>query len=192
MIRIYSQTSIKDFALPSFRNYNSNVPQNLPNEESETLKTLSKNCNLVIQKADKGNSVVIFEKDVYLRHMETILSDLSKFEKVSIKKGILNFSINHEKNVKNFLKRFEKSGTLSTEQYKKFKSVGNKPACGLCKVSKAISVCPPFRPIFSAIGTPSDKLAKFLVFKFSSITFDEFTVKDSCTCKRLKNCASGQ
>ena len=127
--------------------------------------------------------------------METILSDLSKFEKVSIKKGILNFSINHEENVKKFLKRFEKSGTLSTEQYKKFKSVGSKPGIlwGLCKVSKAISdVCPPFRPICSAIGTPSDKLAKFLVFKFSSITFDEFTVKDSCTCKRLKNCASGQ
>ena len=28
--------------------------------------------------------------------METILSDLNKFEKVTIKKGILNFSINHE------------------------------------------------------------------------------------------------
>ena len=29
--------------------------------------------------------------------METILSDLNKFGKVSIKKGVLSFSINHEK-----------------------------------------------------------------------------------------------
>ena len=56
------------------------------------LKTLSKNCNLVLQKADKGNSV-----DVYLRHMETIISDHNKPEKFSIKKGISNFSINQER-----------------------------------------------------------------------------------------------
>ena len=56
----------------------SNVPQHLSNEEFEALKTLSGNCNLVIQKADKANSVVIVEKDVYVRHMETILSDFKK------------------------------------------------------------------------------------------------------------------
>ena len=111
-----------------------------------------------------------------------ILSDLNKFEKVSIKKGILNFSINHEKNINNYLKRLEKSGSLSIEQYKKIKAVGSRPVIlyGLCKVHKAITVvCPPFRPILSAIGTPSDKLAKFLVPKLSSVTFNEFTLKYS-------------
>ena len=51
---------------------------------------------------------------------------------------------------------------------------------GLCKVHQAIiDICPPFRQILSAIGTPSYKIAKFLVPKLSSITFNEFTVKDS-------------
>ena len=109
------KTRIKDIALTSFRNYNANVPQHLSNEEFEALKTLSKNCNLVIQKADKDNSVVMVDKDVYLRRMETTVSDHNKFEKVSIKKGILNFSINHEKNINNYLKRLEKSGTFSSE-----------------------------------------------------------------------------
>ena len=58
------------------------IMQHLSNEEFEALKTLSKNCNLVIQKANKGNSVVIVQEDVYLRHMESILSDLNKFEKL--------------------------------------------------------------------------------------------------------------
>ena len=57
-------------------------------------------------KSDKGNSVVIAEKGVYLRHMKTILRDLNDFAKVDIKKGILNFSINHEKHVSNHLKRY--------------------------------------------------------------------------------------
>ena len=80
------------------------------------------------------------------------------------------------------MKRLEKSGNLSTEQYKKIKAVGSRPGIlyGLCKVHKAITeVCPQFRPILSAIGTPSYKLAKFLVPKLSSVTFNEFTVKDS-------------
>ena len=87
----FIKTRIKDTALTSFCNYNANVPQHLSNEEFEGLKTLSKNCNLVVQKADKGNPVDIVEKDVYLRHMEKVISDHNKFGKVSIKKGILIF-----------------------------------------------------------------------------------------------------
>ena len=79
------------------------------------------------------------------------------------------------------MKRLQKSGSLSTEQYKKIKAVGSRPGIlyGLCKVHKAITeVCPPFRPLLSAIGTPSYKLPKFLVPKLSSVKFNEFTVKD--------------
>ena len=60
----YIKTKIKDLALTSFRNYNANIPQHLSNEEFEALKNLSANCNLIIQKVDKGNSVVSVEKDV--------------------------------------------------------------------------------------------------------------------------------
>ena len=59
--------------------------------------------------------------------------------------------------------------------------VGSRPGIlyGLCKVHKAITdICPTFRPVLSAVGTPIYKLAKFLVSKLS-ITFNEFTVKDS-------------
>ena len=110
-------------ALTSFRNCNANVPRHLSNQEFAARKTLSTNFNLIIQKVNKFNSVLTVEKDVYLRHMETIVSDHDKFEKVSIKKEILNFSINHEKNINNYLKRLKKSGTLSTEQYKKLKQL---------------------------------------------------------------------
>ena len=185
----FIKTRIKDTALTSFRNYNANVPRHLSNEEFEALKTLSKNCNFVIQKADKGNLVDIVGKDVYLRHMEKVISDHNKFGKVSIKKGNLNFfpltmKKKRKEYISNYLKRLEKSGTLSTEQYKKIKAVGSRPGIlyGLCKVHNATAdICPPFRPTLSAIGTLSYKLAKFLVPKLSLITFNEFDVKDSFT-----------
>ena len=48
--------------------------------------------------------------------METITSGHKKFEKVGIKKGILNFSINHEKKINNYWKRLEKSEKLKQSE----------------------------------------------------------------------------
>ena len=38
--------------------------------------------NIIIQKADKGNVVVIVAKNVYIEKMESILSDTFKFQEV--------------------------------------------------------------------------------------------------------------
>ena len=82
----FIKTRIKDTALTSFRNYNANVPQHLSNEEFEALKTLSGNCNLVIQKADKGNSVVIVEKDIWKDIWKRFLVILISLKKLLSKK----------------------------------------------------------------------------------------------------------
>ena len=82
------------------------------------------------------------------------------------------------------MKGLEKSGSLSTEQYEKIKAVRSRPGIlyGLCKIYKAITdVCPQFRLILSAVGTPSYTFfvyKQFLVPKLSSVMYNEFTVKD--------------
>ena len=86
----------------------------------------------------------------------------------------MSFSVNGGKNII--------LGSMFTEQYKRIKAVERRPGIlyGLRKIHKAIAdVCQSFRSIFSANGIPNYKLAKFLVPKLSSITFNEFTVKDS-------------
>ena len=148
----------------------------------QTSKNIFTYNNLVVQKADKGNSVVLVDKDVYINYIENILKDQSKFEKVKIKTRILNFQVNHEKRINEYLKSLKNSGSLSVDQYKKIKAVGSRPGFlyGLCKVHKAIvDTCPPFRPILSAIGTPTYKIAKFLVPVLNCLTVNEFTIKDS-------------
>ena len=79
----FIKTKIKRVALTSFRNYNENVPEHLSNRESDALKNLSNNCNLVIQKTERGNSVVIVQKDVYLGILKRFLMTF-----ISLKKSI--------------------------------------------------------------------------------------------------------
>ena len=80
------------------------------------------------------------------------------------------------------MESLEKPCSLTTDQYNKIKAIGCRPGIlfEIFKVHKAITnVCSPFRPTILAIGTSSYKLAKSLVNKISSITFNEFTVKVS-------------
>ena len=80
---------------------------------------MSANCNLIVPKANKVNSVVLVEKNMYFRQMEKVLDDATKFEKVKIKNRILNFLINHERRINDYLKSLEKSCSSTTDQCKK-------------------------------------------------------------------------
>ena len=91
-------------------------------QEFHALKNLSRlKKEIIIQKSDKGNSVVLVNKSDYVRHIEGILKDVNKFEKVSLKKGILNFAVNHEQHINKQLRSISKNGSLTEQQYKKVK-----------------------------------------------------------------------
>ena len=47
------------------------------------LRNLRKNKDIVITKPDKGNGVVILNRKLYNNAIEEIISDTSKFEKLS-------------------------------------------------------------------------------------------------------------
>ena len=52
-------------------------------EELKVLHNLRKQKHSVIQKADKGNTVVITEKSAYINKMKEIVSDTTKFEQIN-------------------------------------------------------------------------------------------------------------
>ena len=85
-ICLLSKARLLDTALNSYQNFSSNrdPPENLTPPEFKTLKRLSKNKNIVIQKADKYNAVVILDKCSYICAIEEILNDISKFSKLDI------------------------------------------------------------------------------------------------------------
>ena len=43
------------------------------------------------------NPVVTLDRDVYIKYIESLLSDKARFEKTDTKKALLSFTENHEK-----------------------------------------------------------------------------------------------
>ena len=152
------KTKTKETALSLFRQYKKNPQQNLSKQELTALTNLSKNKDIVIQKSDKGNSVVIVDKDTYIKRMENLLSDQRKFEKVTLKNdAFLNFVVNQEKRIDTIFKKLVDSNSMSKEMRKFVKPVGTRPGImyGNCKVHKQkVDGCTPFLPILSALQTP--------------------------------------
>ena len=163
-----------DAALISYQNFPSdqNPPENLTLSEFKALKRLSKNKNIVTQKGDKGNTVVILDKCSYISAIEEILNGNSKFSKLDIpayKES--NHIINLEKRI-----------TSEKSTYKSIKPVGSRPGIlyGSGKIHKENrNGLPPFCPILSAIDTPAYKLAKFLLKLLTPSIANEYAVIDS-------------
>ena len=53
----------------------------------QALKKLSSNKDVVIHKSDKGNSVVIVDRQDYIKKLEDLVADPLKFEKVDVKEN---------------------------------------------------------------------------------------------------------
>ena len=74
----------KDVGLSSFRLYNKkdHRSENLTEDEYEAFLDLKSNRNKIIQKAHKGNSVVVTDRLKDVRKIAELLSDHSKFVKI--------------------------------------------------------------------------------------------------------------
>ena len=188
---IHLKSKIKDVGLSSLRLYNKKDHrfENISEKEFNAFSNLKNNKNIVIQKADKGNSVVILDRSIYISKMELLLNDSSKFEKIIFnKKHKTNAELRHildmEKAIKFCLDDLLDNGYISKEDFKYLKPCGSKPGImyGMCKVHKVVDdvdKVPPFRPILSAIGTCTYNLAKFFVPILKEFTINKYTVKDS-------------
>ena len=114
------KSKILDAAFSSFDSFNNNkMRSNLSKEELKALHNLRKQKHLVIQKADKGSTVVITEKNAYINKMKEIISDTTKFEQINIEEDKqLNCFLKSEKKVIDLIKRLENEGKISEKEYK--------------------------------------------------------------------------
>ena len=180
--RDFIQGRLRDCAFTSYRDVGKNIDRNLSKEEHFAFKYLVKNKDLIIQEADKGNTVVILNKNDYNLKMKKILSDTSKFQKLSIDKNkVLNHIVSIENRITEVLKKLKEKQQISEKKYKDLHPVGSRPGIlyGRAKIHKPIGDgVPSFRPILSDIGTPTYKLAKLFVPLLAPLTSNEYTIKD--------------
>ena len=174
---------LKRIAYSTFHKYNFLKELNLSKPEYDALKKLTSNEDIVIHKSDKGNSVVIVNRTDYLKRMQEMVDDASKFEKVSVQEGKdYNQMIKETKEVDSLLSELLTKHAISADQREKLSPKGPNPArlYGLPKIHKPpVDGLPKYRPIISQIGSPTYQIAKFLLSFIQPFTENEYTVKDT-------------
>ena len=123
------------------------------------------------------NSVVILDKKIYLEKMNKI-----QFLKLSKRINIKIFWWIWREKIREPLKELCQLNIIDKKTYDKLWPVSSFFGIlyGLEKVHKQpVNNCPPFRPILSAIGTPTYNIAKFLVPILKPLTTDDNTLKDT-------------
>ncbi len=150
---------------------------NLTDAEHKALIELSKDKEIIITKADKGNAVVIQNKTDYLEKVHKLLTSTGKFKE--LKKDV---TISREEEFIKYLRSINSSsqkgsGEISDEVYKEIMPFGSRPGImyGLPKIHKEGA---PVRPIISAIGTYTYKTAKYL-----NRILTEYITENDCIIK---------
>ena len=101
----FIKSRLRDSAFSSYKDTGKTFEKNLPKVEFDALKILLKNKDIIVQKADKGNTVIILNRKDYVCKMKNILNDSSKFHKVYIDHDkVLNHLIHMESRVTDVLK----------------------------------------------------------------------------------------
>ena len=146
---------------------------NLTSEERGALIKLSKNKDIVVSKADKGNAVVIQNRHDYMKKVSDILNTGGKFTKL-----LQDPTIEREKRVQNNLRYLWRSRHLDEKVLERIQPCGSRPGVlyGLPKVHKQGA---PIRPIISAVQTYNYKLAKYLDEILKPIVDNEMMLTDT-------------
>ena len=100
-----SKAKLKDITLSSYRLLNDNCKyeNTLSSEELSSLKTLMRIKILIIQKADRGNIIVIIDKEKYIQGVKNVISDSPKFIPLNIPpEHYINYIVNIDKKFRKF------------------------------------------------------------------------------------------
>ena len=124
------KTKLKDIVLSSFKLFSdsSKFENNLSAEETNSLKALMRNQNIVIQKAYRGNTVVTADKERYIEGIKRVISNSNKFVQLDITpEKYLSYIISVEKKFKKLFKDLLDNDKISKGEYDKICPKGSRP-----------------------------------------------------------------
>ena len=127
-------------------------------EHHESLRTLRNNKDIVITKPDKGTTVVIMNRGDYVKKMELILQDKSKFQALSQSKDMTKHI---ESQMNKLLKSIKHKSIITSEIYEEVKSIGTHIP-RLYGQPKTHKMDVPLRPIMDMTDSPYHSIAMWL------------------------------
>ena len=126
---------------------------------------------------------MILNKNDHISRLNLILDDTSKFKRLHPEEGkVLNHIIHMQQRITDLLKSSKNQNEISEKIYDNLYLSGSEPGIlyGFGKIHKAFEDgIQTFRPILSAIGTPTYKLAKFSDKLLKPITTNEYCIRHS-------------
>ena len=166
----------------AYKTYTSHWDKNwfpfLNKKDIDILKELGNNKNVIVTKPDKGNGVVIMNREDYVEKMLHILEDNSKFQIVDdINEFKLIYKI--EDKINRFLSQLKAKNSITKDMYNELHVSGSSfgKLYGSPKVHKGPSL--PLRPIMAAYNLPNYRLAKCLVPLLAPLTTNSYSIKNS-------------
>ena len=133
-----------------------------------------RNKDIINLKADKGNTVVITDKDKYIEGVKCAISDSNKCVQLNITPDkYLNYIISIEKKLKQLFKDLLDDDKISKDEYDKICPNVSRPGIRYdnLKIHKSVvDNLPKLRPILTSINTPGYNLAKFLIPILEALT----------------------
>ena len=123
------KSELRNLTYTSFKSYNSKKKklENITEEEHKALNELASLDNVIIQKADKGNVIVLLDRSTYVEKMENIISDNSKFTPISFtgENDDLKHVLEKEQEIRKFLGKL--GGVISADEKTKMWPTGSVP-----------------------------------------------------------------
>ena len=126
----FIKARLLDTALSSYESFSSgrSPSENLTVSQFRALSHLSKNKNIVIQKADKGYTIVILDKIFYISVIEKIFTDHTKYSNTDIPTGKeINYISNLEKRITSDPKLLKNEKIIDRATYKNIKPIASRP-----------------------------------------------------------------
>ena len=135
------KSRLQHSAYSSFKQVSKISDKNLSRVQVKVLNNLVKKKDLVTQKADKGNKIVILTRSNYISKLSKILEDNSKFKRVNIEEGkALCHLIHMEERIIRLLKSLGDQREISEKEKNDLYPSSSKPGVlyGLAKIHKAL------------------------------------------------------
>ncbi|XP_044753737.1 uncharacterized protein LOC123313092 [Coccinella septempunctata] len=146
---------------------------------NKTKKFLRDNPQIVVTRADKGNSTVVMNKSTYETKIRELLSDTTTYKR--IKRDLTNSLQKHNNDI---IKKWENSEFISPTLARSL-TVHNSISPKIYGLPKLHKPNIPLRPIISYTQTPFYKLSKYLASGLSNvINKNPFYTKNSYELKQ--------
>ena len=153
----------------------------LSGEERKALRNLGDDKSIAIKDADKGSSVVVWDRDNYLQEASRQLRDTNIYEDVKVNENVLTGLVEKSSKIFNQLCSrkliSEKELKYFTYSFKKATNLGK--LYFLPKIHKRLRSVPG-RPVISNCGTPTEKVSEYLDHILKPVMQESWSyIKDS-------------